>query len=233
MYTVSALWATLIATDGHWFETKVDINGVTYGQDQLMSLSVDLRMFAEQQPSVGGCLAGEINLSMLAPSVSIPRMASIDPYVRVCAGVQQSEWIPQGKYYIDTREITKNDDNLNILTLHGFDSMLKSEAGYPSTSHSWPYTDINVVNEIATTMGVGVDSRTTDLMTNAYQIGLPAGMTMREALGNIAAMYAGNFVMSYDGELLLIAANGIPPETNYLVDAVGDAITFGGDRILV
>jgi hypothetical protein len=233
MYTVSALWATLIATDGHWFETYVDINGVTYGQDQIMSMSTELRMFSEEQPTVGGCLAGELTLKMLVPSATIPRMASIEPYVRVCTGTQQAEWIPQGKYFIDTRETTRNDDGLNILTIHAYDSMLKAEGDYPSTSHSWPYTDINVVNEIATTLGVGVDSRTTALMTNGYQASLPAGMTMRETLGNIAAMYAGNWVMSYDGELLLIAVNGIPPETNYLVTAIGEPITFGGDRILV
>ena len=56
---------------------------------------------------------------------------------------------------------------------------------------------------------------------------------MRETLSNIAAMYCGNWVCNYDGNLLLIAVNSIPKETNYLVDNYGFAITFGGDRILV
>ena len=56
---------------------------------------------------------------------------------------------------------------------------------------------------------------------------------MREVLSQIAAMYAGNWIMNYDGQLLLVAVNGIPPETNYLIDSQYDAITFGGDRILV
>jgi hypothetical protein len=170
---------------------------------------------------------------MLKPSVTIPRMAKVRPWVRVTDGTTYSEWVPQGAFFIDTREVTQNDDGLDVLNLHAYDPMLKTEADYPSTSHSWPYSDINVVREIASTIGVGVDARTVDLMTSNYQIGLPAGYSMRETLGNIAAMYAGNFICNYDGDLLLVPINSIPPETNYLVDQVGNAITFGGDRILV
>ena len=233
MYTVSALWATLIATDGHYFITKVYVNGVEYTQDKIFEMSVEMRMFSGQQPGVGGCLSSEITLKMLAPSASIPRMAEIVPYVQVTDGTQYSEWIPQGQFWIDTRETTKNDDGLDILTIHAYDSMLMTEAAYPNTAASFPKIDTDVVDEIANEIGVGVDQRTYSLMTNGYQIGLPAGYSMREVLSNIAAMYAGNWVMNYDGELLLIAVNGIPGETNYLVDTVGDAITFGGDRILV
>lgn len=232
MYTTSATWNTLIAGQ-HRFETRVDINGVSYYDSDIIKMSVELNMFDSSQPGVGGCLSGELILRMLAPSVSIPRMATVNPYVRATNGLQTSEWIPQGKFFIDTRETTKNDDGLPVLSLHCYDSMLKSEADYPSTSHAWPYIDINVVNEIATTLGVGVDARTTALMTNSYNVPLPAGMTMREVLSGIAGMYAGNWIMSYDGELLLIPVNGIPPETNYLVTAAGEPITFGGDRILV
>lgn len=232
MYTTSATWNTLIAGQ-HRFETRVDINGVSYYDSDIISMSVDLNMFDSSQPGVGGCLSGELSLSLLAPTSPVPRMATVNPYVRATDGTTTSEWVPQGKFFIDTRETTKNDDGLPVLSLHCFDAMLKTEADYPSTSHSWAYPDISVVNEIATTIGVGVDSRTTALMTNAYDVPLPVGMTMRETLSAIAGMYAGNWIMSYDGELLLIPVNGIPPETNYLVDQVGDAITFGGDRILV
>lgn len=241
MYPVSEIWTTLAARSNHVFESKVAVNGVDYQGSQIFGMSVDLRMFSENQPSVGGCLAAELTLSMLAPSVTIPRMATVNPFVRVRAGIQTSEWIPQGKFFIDTRETTANGDGLPILTIHAFDAMLKAEADYPSSSHSWPYSDVNVVKEIAKAMGLqstitattGIDSRTLALMTKGYQIGLPAGFSMRGVLSNIAAMYAGNFVMSYDGKLLLIPINGIPEETNYLITAAGDAITFGGVRILV
>jgi hypothetical protein len=52
-------------------------------------------------------------------------------------------------------------------------------------------------------------------------------------LGYIAAMYAGSFVMSDLGELRLIPINNIPKETRRLIDQSGNAILFGGVRILV
>lgn len=233
MYTTSLLYRTIIAETNHWFETQVVIAGNTCSQSEIMSVSADYRMFTENQPTVGGCLAGELSVSLLNPAFAIPRMAIVEPYVRVTDGTQYSEWIPQGKFYIDTRETTNNDDDLPILSLHCYDAMLKTETDYPSTTHEWPLDDTDVVQEIATTLGVGVDDRTWELMTQGYEISLPAGYSMREVLSNIAGMYAANWIMNYDGDLLLVAVNGLPPETNYLVDSIGDAITFGGDRILV
>lgn len=241
MYAVSDLYNTIIAQDNHWFEAKLDINGVSYTQDQIFSISIDYRMFTESQPTVGGCLSAELTASLLAPSSAIPRMAQVKPYVRVTDGTQTSEWVPQGIYYIDTRETTDNDDDLPILTLHCYDAMLKSEADYPNSTHSWPYSDINIIKEIACAMGLqnsisstaGIDTRTIALMDKGYTLGLPIGYSMREVLSQIASMYAGNWIMNYDGQLLLVAVNGIPPETNYLIDSQYDAITFGGDRILV
>jgi hypothetical protein len=89
------------------------------------------------------------------------------------------------------------------------------------------------VNEIAYQMGVSVDARTTALMTNAYTIPLPTGYSYREVLGYIASMYVGCFIMSDEGKLRLVSLLELPHETNYLIDQIGNAITFGGDRILV
>lgn len=241
MYGVSDLYNTIIAGNDHWFETKVEINGVSYGETSIMSSVASYRVFSEEQPTVGGCLAAELELVILAPAVTIPRMAEVKPYVRVVNETQTSEWIPQGIFYIDTREVTHNDSGLDILTLHCYDAMLKTEADYPSTSTSFPKSDINVVKEIAKTIGLqstisettGIDSRTVTLMDNDYQIGLPVGYSMREVLSNIAAMYCGNWIMTYDGKLRLVSLAELPEETNYLVDNQYDAITFGGDRILV
>lgn len=227
MYDVSQTWQDLVVDPEHYFETKVSINGAEYAQDQLFEVSVDQSVFSEEQPTVGGCLAAELTVKLLSPSASIPRMAQVIPYVRVTDGTTYSEWIPQGLYYIDTRQKSNNNDGLDVLTLHCYDPMLKTEADYPGTTHDWPMTDIEVVEEIAQTIGVGVDPRTYDLITQAYDIGLPAGYSMREVLSNIAAMYAGNWVCNFDGDLLLVAINGIPRETNLLISHAYDYITFG------
>lgn len=233
-------WDSLMAADEHWFNIRVRINNVFYAQSEIMDLSVDTRMFSEEQPTVGACLAGELSLKMLKPSAAIPRMAKVEPFVQVTNGTINSAWMPQGVYYIDTREESKNDDGLNVLTMHCYDAMLKAEADYPSTTHSWTnFYDTDTVKEIAYFMGLqssrtsttGIDGRTWDVMTNQYKISLPAGYTMREVLSYIAGMYAGNWVMTLEGKLLLVTINGIPKETNLLVDEAGNIIMFGEDAI--
>ena len=229
-YPTDNKWNSIISQPTHWFETRVIINGVAYSQDKIMSMQIDWRMFAEEYPTVGSCLSGEISLKMLKPNVSIPRMASICPQVRVCNGytaADQSDWIPQGFFFIDTREESKNDDNLPVISFHGYDSMLKSEAMYPSTEGVWPKTDYAVAEQIADTIGVDIDERTADVMVHGYNISPPISYTMREVLSNIAAMYAGNWIMTMEGKLLLVTLNGIPEDTSILVTGSGDIITFG------
>ena len=237
MYSVSALWNDIITRPNHEFETQVIIDGTTYGKDVLREVVIERRAFSGNEPSVGGCISAEISLSMENPDITIPRMATIIPQVRVVEGTDVSEWIPQGRFYIDTRQTSKNSDNLEVLSLHGYDDMLKSEADYATTvqEQDWPCFDVDVVREIAYMLGLqnsvdsddGIDPRTFEVMTGGYRIGLPVGYSMREVLGNIAAMYAGNWVMNYDGQLLLVALGGIPPETSYLIDYNSNPITFG------
>lgn len=232
MQSTSALYQTIIAGD-HWFETRLIIDGVgTYGETDLFAMSTTHEMF-HNSPTIGSAVAGEITVKMVYPqSVTIPAMAKLLPQVRACNATQQSEWISQGVYYIDTRERTVTEYGESVLELHGYDAMLKAEQMYNGriTGDS---TDIQMVNEIAYQMGVSVDSRTTALMTAAYTIPLPTGYSYREVLGYIASMYVGCFIITDEGKLRLVSITELPPETNYLIDQVGDAITFGGDRILV
>lgn len=231
MQNVSALYNTIVGGE-HWFETKLVIDNVgTFDENQLFSVVTSHAMFSNT-PAVGMAVAGEIEVKMLYPSTEIPTMACLRPYVRACNATQQSEWLPQGVFYIDTRERTRDDTGLSFLTIHGYDAMLKAEQMYNGRI-TGTSTDIQMVNEIAYQMGVSVDSRTTALMTAAYSIPLPTGYTYREVLGYIAAMYAGCFIITDEGKLRLVTLYELPPETNYLIDNAGNWITFGGDRILV
>ena len=146
---------------------------------------------------------------------------------------QTSEWLQQGVYYIDSRETTHNDDDLDILTFHGFDAMLFAEQDYADTNLDFPALDTDIVAEIADKMGISVDQRTWEIMTDGYTLPLPANYSLREILGYIASMYVGSFIITDNGELRLVSLLELPPETRYLVDQVGYAITFGGDRIKV
>ena len=261
MQQTSALYDQIIAKDNHWFETTlvigesgrltdsvgdillfggtailVDTGGPSSGFDEsvLMSLSTKHALFNQPYPVVGSAISGEIEVSMLNPAADIPKMARLAPYVRVTDGVNTSEWLPKGVYYIDTREVSHNSNGLDILTLHGYDSMLMFEQDYPSDSqHNYPLLDTTMVEFIANSINISVDPRTLTRMNKGYKFPLPLGYSSREVLGLIAASYGGNFIISDENQLLLVKMGDLPRETNYLITEDGHEIMFGDDLILV
>ena len=204
-----------------------------YDETLLVSMEADFQIFSDESPTVGNCISAEVEVQMIKPFAELPRQARLVPYVRLTDGIRYSEWIQKGVFYVDTRSKVEDGSSIEKIKLHGYDDMLKAEQDYPASTLSWPAKDIDVVREIAAFIGVSLDSRTTPIINRGYRIQYPTGYSCRDVLGYIAAMYAGCFVMSDLGELRLVTIYGIPKETRYLIDTVGYAITFGGDRILV
>lgn len=260
MQNTSALYNEIVASDNHWFEVAlaigesgrlideyanvlyfgntailVDSGGAStaFREDILMSLSTKHSVFNENYPVVGSAVSGEINIQMLKPTADIPRMARLVPFVRATDGERTSEWLQRGVYYVDTRETSHNSNGLDIVTIHGYDAMLKFEENYPSDStHDYPLLDTTMVQFLADSIQIAVDPRTFERMDKGYTFPLPVGYSSREVLGIIAASYGGNFIISDEGMLLLIRLSDLPRETNYLVDQTGDVLLFGTDRIL-
>ncbi len=145
-----------------------------------------------------------------------------------------SEWIPQGVFYIDTREVTANNNGLNILSLHGYDAMMKAEQDYASNDVISDAPDTEYVQAIADAISVTVDPRTWDIM-QGYTVPFPLGYSMREVLGYIASSYIGSFVMTDEGKLRLVSLLGLPdrPVGSLLSDEGNNVIIFGNDAILV
>lgn len=241
MQETSDLYKSIIAGE-HWKETRLGIAPPGYaihqiknwyGENVLIRMDTALRVFSKEQPSVGNCVSAEIDVAMLRPDEAIPRQALLVPQIRITDGSRYSEWISKGVFYLDTRSLSGEGTAMETLALHGYDSMLKTEQDYPRSVLEWPARDIDVVREIAEFIQVEIDPRTIAIMTRGYAVQLPSNMTCRETLGYIAAMYGGSFVMSDIGELRLVTLNSIPPESSYLITENYDAITFGGDRIIV
>ena len=227
MQTVSALYQQIMSGE-HYAERKINIAGTDYGEDTIVSLTTTGGLFADGTLSVGSAVSREINLSLWNVSTTIPKMAKLIPYYRLSNGTQTSEWIQKGVYYIDTRSIDSG-----LLTIHGYDDMLKAEQIWtPDQSLEFPMPMTQVVDIIANIMGVEIDART--VLNSSYTVDYPANdYTLRDVLRFIAAAHGGNWIMSDVGELWLVGLNDLPTETNYLCDEDGDWITFGGDRILV
>ena len=233
MQTTSALHRAILRDDRHRKEHKAVIAGVSYGEADILSLRTFGGAFSE--PDVGGCAARQIDLTVRRPLGAIPRRAEIRVYTRLVLGDQAAEWLPKGVFYISTRQ---TDKLTGALTVHGYDAMRRAGDVWLTEDYvfeNWPMSQRDAVEDIAWRMGVEVDPRTR--LSDSFPVGYPVDengdLTMEDILEGVAVSNAGNWVMSDEGKLLLLRFGDIPPETWYLVDEYGDAITFGGDRILV
>lgn len=259
MQQTSALYRRIIADENHFFQTRVVIgesgNLITEGGEKILfggisiivartgpdsgfpenyifSVNTSSNML-QNKLEIGRCISQEIVVQMVNPSGDMPRMSAVVPYVRACTATEQSEWIQQGVFYIDTRTISDNDEDEKILELHGYDAMLFANDAYSESNLDWPAKDTDVVQEIAGLMGVGVDERTFEIMDSEYTIPYPGTYMLIDVLSYIASMYLGSFIITETGDLRLVSILELPKETRYLIDKIGDVITFGGDRILV
>ncbi len=181
--------------------------GAVFLGNNLETLKTSAGVFPDAEPSIGNCISGQINISILTPEQEIPRTARLVPFSRIYYGQKFSEWIPKGVYFLDTREKNHAYKGRTTLDLEGFDSMMRAEQLYTGTALTSPARDIDVVTEIAGRIYVPVDRRALAIMQKGFSIPISADYTYRETLGYIAAMYAGNFVMSETGKLLLIPLN--------------------------
>lgn len=234
MHTVSDLWQQMLADPAHAVEAKLKIAGVEYGEDKIVRKSLMVYGGLYSTFGIGNCCARQIEFEIY-PQGTIPRQAKIEVYMRLRLGEQVSEWIPKGVFFFSTR---KTDRITGVLSVHGYDAMLKAEETWLDSSYdakTWPMPAATAVADIAARMGVAVDNRT--VLDAAFPMQYPVDdkgdMTMREALGRIAVANAGNWTITDEGKLLLVGLNSMPAETHYLITETGRAITFGGVRILV
>lgn len=259
MQQTSQTYKTLLAAGApkevrariYWGTNSYDIY---YGYDdpdapngaQIVSATTRAAML-DRELSIGNCVAKELHLVLrnFTGYHAIPRMAKIVMEFRLNDGTTQSEWLPKGTYFIDTRDTSY----AGVLSVDAYDPMLMTEQSFtqPGNQGTWPRTDYSVVQTIASAIGVQIDSRTTAIMNKGYKIGYPGieladgtpqysqdgAMSMRQVLGYVGSMYGGNWVITDENKLRLVVLGDIPEDTNLLIDQNGDFITMGGYRIRV
>ena len=171
-------------------------------EGKLYGVTITGGLFSSQSFTIGSCVSREIEVKFVLGDAVIPRMAKIQPEIRlVNDNGDVSEWIPKGTFWLDTREL---DKETGIMTIRGYDAMLKGEATYIASGvvGDWPKTMTSVASEIAGLMGLTMDSRNN--LDSTYMMQLPTDYSMREILGYIAAANAGNWIITDDGKLRLV-----------------------------
>lgn len=234
MQNTSVLYKQIFKIPTHKKEICVDISGEQYREDRIVSLTTSGGIFSE--PDIGNCASRQIDLALREPG-TIPRQAKMKVFVRLVSGELVSEWIQKGEFFISTR---KKDKRTGKLTIHGFDAMLRANDVWLTPDYdyeNWPMSQTAAIEDIASRMGVPVDSRTWANLKANFQIDYPVDengdMTMTDILEGIAIANAGNWIISDKGALLFLGLGDIPEETHYLVTEYGAAITLGGVKILV
>lgn len=241
MQATSDLHKKLLRNPAHLKEARALIAGDVYENDRVVSIRPAGGMFRDK-PGIGGTVCRELDITLRDPG-AIPRAAEIKIEMRLVVKdelaehiLQAAEWLPKGTFYIDTR---KDDKETGGLVIHAVDAMRKTETPFmrPGDQGEWPRTDISVVEEICERIGVTLAPRTRAVLTRGYLVQYPGfgdgAYTMREVLGYVGAMYAGNWVINDLGQAQLLMLGDIPPETHYLIEEHGDIILIGGVRILV
>lgn len=224
---------SIYETTGVLSEHRITISGTVYDQSKIVSAPVISRtLYAGRGPGIGGAVAAEIELQVF-PDGTIPRMAEIVVESRLITPAGEATgWWPMGVFFIGTRQL---DRVSGVLTIHGYDAMVKADQTYllEGDVGEWPRSMPTVATEIAQRMGVEIDARTLAVLNPAYMVELPTEMTMREVLQGIAAAHGANWCITEEGKLRLVTFGTIRKTVSYLVDEHGNAITFGGIRIIV
>ena len=201
---------------------KVLIDNEEYIDADIRSANIERPLF--DQLSIGNACEATLKIVFRKKTV-IPTTAKMITYALV-----NNQWEQLGVFYLDERSIKPT----GIMTVVAYDSMLKADKVWvPDQSLEFPMPMDDAVDIIAELMGITIDPRTN--VSHAYTIDYPANdYTLRDVLKFIAVANGGNWTITRNDQLLLVPLVGsMPPETHYLIEENGFAITFGGDRILV
>lgn len=222
MQSTTSTWDGIFA-DQHITLFRAVINGQEYGYDDITTARINRKLF--ESPSIGNAAAAALEMTFF-PRGEIPRTAEIQTFVQLSscgetvlisdennnaimmpdgtilasAVGDSSEWLPFGTFYIDTRQ---TDAKTGLMSITAYDKMLFAEAPYYDQMGTYPMPMRNAVQYICSELGIELDNRSViyngsiDSPTHIY--------TMREVLRFIAAASAGNWMITPDNKLRLVA----------------------------
>lgn len=233
----SNLWAKLAARGRFRTEAKLVSGGKDY---TTISAPIIVRKLMAQPMAVGSCIAATLSVSVLTPD-------RIESPVKIMARITDdeaySEWASFGTFFINQRDDSQHN---GLVTLDCYDAMLMANTPYLTSADDalvWPRPMIDVVEDIAARLEVGIDPRTKINTGADYMIPKPsADKTMQSLLVDIAICHGGNWIITEDNLLRLIPLTSAADETYRLIDedfnvikaADGSAIVYkdGGATVI-
>lgn len=218
MLTTSSLYKSIFADPAHTVQWKITVNGTDYTGEQIASAQTPRlarRLIDGDEPTIGQCIAATFSCAIYEASSAVPRMATVSVAYRLAMPLPEgssdsptvSEWITLGTTYIDTREV---DKATQALILSCYDKMLVGNVTYLDVTgfDEWPQSQASVAAEIASIMGISLDSRTTLRTGAGYMVEYPNDLSCLEVLGYIGVANAGNWCITPANDLRLVPLTG-------------------------
>ena len=246
MQTAPLNWSSLFS-GSHRVEYKFVIDGVDYLTNDVKGIP-QIRKPLMENFSIGEFASASATVEIY-PKGIISRAAPVNVYCRLVSldGNTVTDWVEQGHFFIMSRS-----ERNGITTLTCQDAAVKAGQSYTDKTQftEWPVPMADVVNEIASIMGVEIDPRTVIQTGSDYKVSYPnEDMLMSEVLRMIAAAHGGNWILTESGKLRLVVygdpANAPTIEGHYqrfsplaktvelsrvtLTDDAGNQFTVGDD----
>jgi hypothetical protein len=156
-------------------------------------------------------------------------MSNVDLYIRMNGDSGPTEWLPQGKFYIDTR---KKSGLATVLECYDKVLMMESSFVIEGETLTYPMAMSTALSTICTRLSLTFANPTA--IQSGFNIEYPNDLTMREVLGYIADANGGNFILNDSGDLqLVIPANGTSVATASYVNLYDDNDEQTFDKVIM
>lgn len=174
---------------------RVKMNNVTYGSEDITSLSFDSGSISGETYQIGSTYMNSIQLIFPSLIETVKEDMEVVPELGVLVNGTY-EYTKLGHFFIDEFERNRNN---NTTTIRATDKMRFMEGPYESKlSYQKPYREVAL--EVANLAGVEINEASFSAMGTAA-INKPEGYTFRQAIGLIAQFEGGFASFNRNGEL--------------------------------
>ena len=216
MYPVSQHFSDMMKSINRQIGVKIVIDGVEYGNDKIVDLTVEYSLSASEKFTIGTIVASKLNFSIRELGANIAENATVEPYIRFEGGLiwdeavnewnieeatwnfDETEWMPLGKYYVDDRTFTEQ----KLWEFECYDATVLLHQNYISAL-TYPQTMRNVLQEVCSQVGIQIAN--IELINENYQVRLlPTEITLHKVISYIASANCCSAFIDRDGKLKFI-----------------------------
>lgn len=216
MYPVSQHFSDMMKSINRQIGLKIVIDGVEYGNDKIVDLTVEYSLSASEKLTIGTIVASKLNFSIREFEANIAENATVEPYIRFEGGLMwneavnewnieeatwnfdETEWMPLGKYYVDNRTFTEQ----RLWKFECYDATVLLHQNYISAL-TYPQTMRSVLQEVCSQVGIQIAN--IELINENYQVSLlPTEITLHKVISYIASANCCSAFIDRDGKLKFI-----------------------------